>query len=169
VTSTALAAADVTVVAEPERVATGTKEAQDCTTAHERQTISVFVAPPRGSSISTAVVDLTYDANRVALPGARNEKSVRGRLRGFPMEATSAVNDKTGAVRVAVTGTRSLPRTVPLFTVEFDVCAGATPPASGDYACEVANCVAMTVPIEGCTCRVETTTKTPTSSPSALK
>lgn len=143
---------DVTVVATPPA---GPAAPSSCPAGDERQKVAVFVTPPEGSSISTAVFDLAYDAKRVGLPGRRNEDSVRARFGGFPEGAVSAINDKDGSVRVVVTGTKSLSRKLPLFHVEFDVCAGATPPALDAYTCTVASCVATHIPVEGCSCRLE--------------
>ena len=143
---------EVDIVATPasERAAT-----HDCAASGTRHQIAVFVAPPQGSSISTAVCDVTYDAARVALPGSRNEQSVRDRLTGFPDDTVTALNDMEGKVRVVVTGTKSLPRKQALFTADFDLCEGASAPKAEDYDCVVDSCVATTTPVEGCTCRVE--------------
>lgn len=145
-------AVDVTVVATPPPAPTSPSS---CPAGDQRQQLAVFVTPPEGSSISTAVFDLAYDAKRVGLPGSRNEDSVRARFRGFPEGSVSAINDRDGSVRVVVTGTKSLSRKLPLFHVEFDVCAGATPPGLDAYTCTVASCVATHIPVEGCSCRLE--------------
>lgn len=149
--SAALATPEVTVVATPEIVK---PESRDCT-GTEQQRLNVFVTPPEGSSISTAVFDIDYDAKRVAIPGRRNEDTVRERFEGFPKESVSAINDQDGRVRVVVTGTKSLSRKLPLFTMRLDVCADAKAPAVEEYKCEVSSCVAMTTEVSGCTCRIE--------------
>lgn len=151
-------AVDVTVVGTPPAAPTAPAS---CPAGDQRQKLAVFVVPPEGSSISTAVFDLAYDAKRVGLPGRRNEDSVRARFQGFPEGSVSAINDKDASVRVVVTGTKSLSRKLPLFRVEFDVCAGATAPAVADYGCTIASCVATHIPVEGCTCRLEITSATP--------
>jgi hypothetical protein len=143
---------DVTVVATPEAEKAA---APSCPAGEEPQRLAVFVTPPEGSSITTAVFDIDYDEKRVALPGVRFEDSVRNRFHGFPEGSVNAINDKDDSVRVVVTGTKSLSRKLALFTVEFDVCQGATEPAIADYSCTIASCVATTVPVDGCTCRIE--------------
>lgn len=149
--STSWAEPEVTVVATPEIV---TPESRDCT-GTQQQRLNVFVTPPEGSSISTAVFDIDYDAQRVAIPGRRNEESVRERFDGFPAESVSAINDQDGHVRVVVTGTKSLSRKLPLFTMRLDVCADAKAPAIEEYKCEVSSCAAMMTEVPGCTCRIE--------------
>ena len=129
--------------------------APSCEAQEEPLVVAVFVTPPEGSGISTAVFELSYDAEKLAIPGHRNDESVKERFDGFPQGAISAVNDMDGAMKVVVTGTKALPRRKPLFTIRFDVCAGAKQASAADLTCKVGSCVAMTTPVDGCTCRVE--------------
>jgi len=132
-----------------------TDASSDCVSGKVVQKIAVTLTPPEGSDISTVAFDITYDAARVAIPGERDAESVKQRVQGFPAGAITAVNDKNGEVRVVLAGTKPLPvAEEPVFFVSFDVCQGAEPPVVSDYACVASGCVAMTVPVEGCTCAV---------------
>lgn len=127
--------------------------ARNCDDGAPRQRLEVALMPPEGADLSTVVIDLSYDSQRVAIPGTRNEAAVQARFDGFPAGAISAVNDMDGTVRVVVAASTPLPVGQPLFTVAFDVCGGDEPDAR-DYSCAVSSCVAMIAPIDGCRCIV---------------
>jgi len=163
-TALLLLAAAPTAGAAPEAAVPAEHSAApaDCATSGVIQKISITLRPPQGSGISTVAVDLGYDAARVAIPGQRDAESVKQRIQGFPQGAVSAVNDSNGKVRVVLAATNPLPvndRT--LFVVSFDVCNDAAAPTAADYTCVASGCVAMSAPVDGCTCDLAIETAQP--------
>ncbi len=142
-----------------------TPASADCPAGTTRQSIDLAVKPPEGAQLSTVVFDIDYPEKRVAIPGSRNQPSVSERLSGAPGAATVAMNDKDGSLRVVLTASVALPTEKRMFALEFDVCAGATPPVAADYGCSIGGCVAMTAPVEGCQCSVALSAAAPAAKP----
>lgn len=118
-----------------------------------QQRLAVSLVPPNGVELSTVVIEFAYDRTQVAIPGKRNDASVKDRFEGFPAGAISAVNDMEGKSRIVVAASAALPVRDSLFVLTVDVCAGASPSAD-EYSCTVSSCVAMNAPVDGCRCVV---------------
>lgn len=134
--------------------ALATADVHSCPTTGSRQTIAVRLTPPEGAQLSTVVIELGYDRAQVAIPGSRDDVSVKERFGGFPTGAISAINDMDEQTRVVVASSTPLPAGETLFTATFDVCAGASPSVA-TYTCAVSSCVAMSAPVDGCQCSVQ--------------
>lgn len=98
-------------------------------------------------------VRIDYPSNRVAIPGRKNEEKVKNRIGGTWTYDITAVNDVDTAVHVVVA--RDTPfRAGDLFSIEFNLCQGATAPGADDFTCTVEGCVNSSGSLEGCTCVV---------------
>jgi len=127
-----------------------------CAVSEQQQQLAVFLEPPADTALAMVVFELTYDPQRVVIPGTRNDSLVEERVQGFPKGTVNSMNDKGGTLGVAMTSTSPIPSHGSMFTIAFDVCQGAEIPVSTDYTCTIKKCAAAKlVPVDGCGCRVE--------------
>jgi cysteine-rich repeat protein len=109
-----------------------------CTSTGATVTADVSFTPPSGVDIAGLTIFLRYPDGVVQIPGMASDDQVQSRVTNLPGNAFAAPNDLDFALRLVMLSTDSTPF-VPglLFSVEFDRCQGATPPATGDFTCIV--------------------------------
>jgi cysteine-rich repeat protein len=110
-------------------------------------------------SVGSLTVLIDYPEGRVNLPGSGGSIPA-GILFGFPSGTSPQSNDignQGYALRtVVVKATAITPRPGQLFKVNFEDCAGATPPATGDFTCTVESAFAPDgiTSVAGATCTI---------------
>jgi cysteine-rich repeat protein len=109
-----------------------------CTSTGVTATADVSFIPPAGVDIAGLTIFLRYPDGVLQIPGIAGDDQVQSRVVNLPGNAFATPNDLDFALRVVMLSTDST-AFVPglLFTVEFDRCQGATPPAAGDFTCIV--------------------------------
>lgn len=146
-----------------------------CTATSSMATYTVNFQPPTGQDASSTTVLVGYRSNILNIPGSglgscqggSNDGNTctkaadcpdgqcaipKSSVKNTPPGSIVAVNDLDYAARVVVTHS-PLP-TGRLFTIDFDICAGAAAPTTSDVSCIVDGCSSSFGPLDGCTCTV---------------
>jgi cysteine-rich repeat protein len=111
---------------------------ESCTPSGETITVDVAFDAPAGSDLAAITALLLYPDGVVRLPGNGNDASVQGRITPVPFNIAGTPNDLDYALRyVAFTPDLSPIDEGGLYSVEFDICAGANAPDISAFTCVV--------------------------------
>jgi len=118
---------------------------------HQKVGVRAAAAAP----IAGAKIIVDYPEAKVALPGSRDDASVKARVLEIPSAFDSLPNDLDHAVRIVLaSGTTTLPERA--FTLEFDLCKGATPLHASDFTCSIEQAAGVGgEPLENARCSTE--------------
>jgi cysteine-rich repeat protein len=127
-----------------------------CTGAGTTVSADVSFTAPAGVDVGGITIFLRYPDGVVRIPGFANDASVQNSITNLPDNAFSTPNDLDYALRLVMfSADGSAIAASPLFTVQFDNCAGAAPPQADDFRCTVETAVdTNTAPVSGATCAV---------------
>ena len=127
-----------------------------CTAAGTTLSVDVSFTPPTGVDVAGITVFLRYPDGVVRIPGFANASSVLDRITNLPDNGFPTPNDLDYALRVVLFSVDGSPFPAGrLFTVQFDTCQGATPPAVSDFRCTVESAAdANSNTVNGTTCAV---------------
>ncbi|MBI3783286.1 MAG: hypothetical protein HY270_07780 [Deltaproteobacteria bacterium] len=127
-----------------------------CSSSGGTSTASINVTPPGGTELAGATIFVRYPDGVVGIPGSANDDSVLSRLSDLPGNAFVTPNDLDFAVRVVLVSTDQLAlSTSPLFSIDFDTCAGAAAATVGQFTCIVEDAADTALnKVTGATCSV---------------
>ncbi|MBI3386733.1 MAG: hypothetical protein HY027_03225 [Deltaproteobacteria bacterium] len=123
-----------------------------CSAVAPGVTVSVSYDSP-DDSIAGLTVLVGYRSSVANLPGSGSMASVAARVKNKPSNAITAVNDLDYALRVVLSRANPIPLGR-IFTIDFDACDTAPPPAAVDFGCTVEGCANRFGRVDGCTCVV---------------
>lgn len=110
--------------------------AERCTPAGTTRAVVALRQPESGDVAGVSLV-LHYPKGRVAIPGDREDASVKARVRDLPSGFLTSINDTDDEVRVSLASGNETFKPDAHFTVEFDRCEGGTTVAASDFRCTV--------------------------------
>jgi hypothetical protein len=129
-----------------------------CGGAQSTVNVDVNLCVPEGTDAGGATVFLRYPDGTVGIPGSGNSGQVFKRIQNILEDPFISLtpNDLDYALRTLVFAVDLVP--IPagrLFTVQFDVCSGATAPSAEDFRCVVKDASDPNgAPISGVSCSV---------------
>jgi hypothetical protein len=110
--------------------------AERCTAAGKTRAVVALRQPESGDVAGVSLV-LHYPKGRVAIPGDREDASVKARVRDLPSGFLTSINDTDDEIRVSLASGNATFAPDAHFTVEFDRCEGAQTVAASDFRCTV--------------------------------
>jgi hypothetical protein len=115
-----------------------------------------FAVPDSSVLVQGLTVLVDYPESEVTIPGSGNVVSVRQAIINVQPGALSSPFDLDNALREQIAGTANpLTSGLPLFTINFFDCVGATPPTAADFSCTVQVATdPLGLPDDGVTCTV---------------
>lgn len=122
-----------------------------CRPSDRGQVVAVLLEQPKGANVTAATVVVRYPRDRVGIRAGESERELTKRLRGLPANAVVAAQPVDSGLRVVLGKAPSLPAGE-LFTVEFDRCVGAPPPAAADFGCSLEAAAGGSGPVRGVGC-----------------
>jgi hypothetical protein len=123
----------------------------NCAASDTTIDVDVSFSVDTGTDLAAVQTFVTYDDERVRIPGRGQAQSVLDRFSNLIEGAVSPAynfNDQDYSLSVLAFTSGEVIPPGRLFTVTFDVCEGATPPVAADFTCRV------TDPAEGAACEV---------------
>lgn len=114
-----------------------TSHAADHCAAVGKARAVVTLRQPESGDIAGVSLVVDYPKDRVAIPGEREDDSVKKRVRDLPTGFLSAVNDGDGEIRVSLASGSETFVPNAHFSIEFDRCDGGGAVAASDFRCKV--------------------------------
>lgn len=127
-----------------------------CTAAPSTaRAFTVSFTRPAGADVAGITVLVDYPEGKVGIPGSGGDNSVKSSITNLPTGALGTPNDLDYAVREVVASFNPIPEGR-LFTLTFQDCQGATPPAASEFGCRVEDAAdQLGLPVDGVTCTVQ--------------
>ena len=123
--------------------------------AGSKRSFTVAITVPPGQEVSGITVFLDYPEGQVSILGTGSDTNVRASITGLPSGTFGTPNDLDYALREVVASLGTI-APGPLFTVGFQDCQGAQPPAASAFKCTVQDAVdSFGLPVVGVTCAVQ--------------
>jgi hypothetical protein len=118
------------------------------------RTFTVTYTAPAGKQVAGLTVFVDYPEGQVIIPGSGNQASVLASISKLPFGAFGSSNDLDWALLEAVASGSPFPSNR-LFTITFEDCQCASPPAASDFTCIVTDAADENGDVlDGVTCTV---------------